>query len=84
MNGHRVNIEAIARVQAIRFTDYPGVQPHQITCTAKSDGEGVDVSSLKIWLNTETHGKWFMHRATKVVKQILCDEFGGQIPWFKR
>jgi hypothetical protein len=86
VNGRRVNIGDLAVKTALRIEGMEGLKPSQIKCTGQMNefNDGLEVSSLKIWMDTDTHGRWALNKTTQVVRQILVDEYKADIPWFKR
>lgn len=87
INGSPLNILSMAHKIAVNRGDCLATRVSSVWCTAKLDrlreGE-IDVGSLKVWKQTETHGVWFMHETTRELKDLLVIEHGGYIPWFKR
>lgn len=86
VNGKRIAIGDIAKDTAMKVEGIEGLKRWQVSCTAEFDhhAEQLDVSSLQVWMDTETHGRWALNKTTQVVKNILVEEYGGYIPWFKR
>lgn len=70
--------------EARRIQEIAGIRGWDVSCTGDYDDDGLDVSSLRVWLDTDTHGRWALNRTTQAVKTILCEQYGAQIPWFKR
>lgn len=84
VNGRRVNVEAIASAEAMRIQEVAGLRPWQVSCSGEFDDEGLDVSSLKVWVDTTTHGRWALNETTGIVRDILCKEYGASMPWYRR
>lgn len=86
INGQLVNIDELAKANAARVEKIENIRRSQISCTAEIDRETgeIDVSSLKVWMDTDTHGRWAMNQTTEFVKNILVQHYGAFIPWYKR
>lgn len=86
INGKLVNVDKIAKDNIERLERMENIRKSSISCTAELNhvtGE-IDVSSLTVWMDTETHGRWAMNKTTEFVKRVLIDEYGAYVPWYKR
>ena len=85
VNGNRLNLEKMAQDISLKERECTDRTVAGIWCSASLDEDHeIDVSSLKVWINTETHGTWCLNKTTGVMKEILVLEYGAFIPWFRR